>query len=113
MMFLAPGGEIDRGVEITIEAVTAVAGEDPIRQRQYAIASSATRTHATGRKPAIREQYLSAAPLLFIAHQAGELTPSGIADGTGKMPIGQHSGGIEVFQDQPVVGIDQAGGDLV
>jgi hypothetical protein len=38
---------------------------------------------------------------------AGELSPSGVSDGAGQVPVGQKIGHGEVFQAQPIVGLDE------
>jgi hypothetical protein len=44
---------------------------------------------------------------------AGELGPCGVADGTGEVPIAKEIGDGEVFQAEPVVGLDELIGDLM
>jgi hypothetical protein len=44
---------------------------------------------------------------------AGELGPASIGDGSGKAVIAQHCGHIQVFDDEPVVSLDQRVGHLV
>jgi hypothetical protein len=43
----------------------------------------------------------------------GALGPGDIADGTGQTPASDEVGDGEVFQTEPVVGLDQLAGDLV
>jgi hypothetical protein len=43
----------------------------------------------------------------------GALGPGDIADGTGQTPVGNEVGDGEVFQTEPVVGLDQLAGHLV
>ena len=55
----------------------------------------------------------AAAPGLFVAQLAGELGPARIGDGAGEVMVGQHSGHVQVFEVEPVVGLDQRVGNLV
>ncbi len=55
----------------------------------------------------------AAAPSLFVAQDAGELGPAGIRDGAGQAVVGQHPGHVQVFDDEPVVGLDQRARHLV
>ena len=63
--------------------------------------------------PPVSDQERAAAPGLFVAQQPGELGPARIRDGSGQAMVGQHPGHIQVFDDEPVVSLDQRVGDLV
>jgi hypothetical protein len=43
----------------------------------------------------------------------GALGPGGVANGAGQAPVGHEVGDGEVFQREPVVGLDELAGDLV
>jgi hypothetical protein len=44
---------------------------------------------------------------------AGELSPGCVADGTGQVPVAEEIGDGEVFQAEPIVGLDKLSGNLV
>ncbi|KLO27800.1 hypothetical protein ABW16_14505 [Mycolicibacter heraklionensis] len=44
---------------------------------------------------------------------AGELSPARVSDSAGESAIGQHPRGVQIFDDEPVVGLDQLVGDPV
>jgi len=50
---------------------------------------------------------------LFVAHHPGELCPASIGDRAGQSAISQHACHIQVFDDDPVVGLDQLTGHQV
>jgi hypothetical protein len=56
---------------------------------------------------------LSASPALFVVQLASELGPAGIGDRSGQSVVSQHARGVQVFDDEPVVSLDQRVGDLV
>jgi hypothetical protein len=63
--------------------------------------------------PALHTGGLPATPALFVGQDACELAPGGVADRPGEPVVGQHPCHIEVFDREPVVGLDQLVGDLV
>ncbi len=56
---------------------------------------------------------MAAPPGLLVAQQPGELCPPGIGDRPGNAMVGQHPSNVQIFDDEPVVGLDQRVGDLV
>jgi len=59
----------------------------------------------------LTQHYLHAEPCRLVAELAGELSPSGVSDGAGQVPVGQKIGHGEVFQAQPIVGLDELAGN--
>ena len=67
MMFLAPVGEVDSGVEVAINGTPATTGEHPISQRQAGIDGPTLRAELARRIPPVGDGDVAAAPGLFVA----------------------------------------------
>jgi hypothetical protein len=112
-MCFRPLGEVDRSVEVTVDRMPACAGEDAIGQLQVGIAATADRAELARRVPAVGSFNFAAAPGVFVAQLAGEFGPGRVTDGLSEPMVSQHPGHVEVFEDEPVVGLDQRVGDLM
>ncbi len=112
-MGLAPARQIHRRVEIAIGGISATTSEHAVSQRQVVVDGPACRAQLARWVPAVSSQYLAAAPRLFVAQQPGELGPPGIRDRRSEAVVAQHPGHVEVFDDEPVVSLDQHVGHLV
>jgi hypothetical protein len=111
---LAPGGEVGGGVAVAIDDQAATgAAKDPLGQPHLLLDRSAPRARLGGRKPAITDNQLGSEPRRLVGELPGQLGPSGIADSAGQAPVGHEIGDGEVFQTEPVVGLDELAGDLV
>ena len=109
---LGPGGEIGCGVAVTVDNQAAAGTtEGPLGQSHLPSDISAHRADLAGRKPAVADDQLCAEPRRLVGELAGELGPGDIADGTGQTSVGDEIGDGEVFQTEPVVGLDQLAGD--
>src|SRR5258708_35298260 len=89
-MGMAPAGQIDRRVRISIGGMSATTGEHPISQRHVAADRPAQRAEPAGRVPAIRYDELAASPGLLVAQKPGELGPARIRNGAGQAVGGPH-----------------------
>jgi hypothetical protein len=113
-MTLGPSGEICCGMAIPITGQpAAVAAEHPLSQPDSRLDSPATRTGLGGWKPPVTDDQFTPEPGCLVAELAGELGPSGVANSAGEMPVGHEVGDGEVFQAEPVVGLDELAGDAM
>jgi hypothetical protein len=114
MVLLGPGGEVRGGVAVPVHHQAAlVAAEDSLGQPDSLLEIPAARTSLGRWEPAVGDQHLPAPPHLLVAELAGELRPAGIGDGVCQVLVADEVGDGEVFQAQPVVGLDEPTGDLV
>jgi len=107
MIGLAPTGQVDRGVGVAVSGMSTAAGEYPIGQRQIAVDVTAGRAQLARRIPTLSREELAAAPGLFVAQQPGELGPTRIGNSAGQTMVARHPRYVQVFDDEPVVGLDQ------
>jgi len=110
---LTPGCKIDGGIEVAVKAMSVRTGEESIRQCQFVVACLAYRTYPARWIPAIRHCNHAVTPSLLVVDQPGELPPSGIRNSSGESVVRHHAGDVQIFEDEPVVGLDQLAGDLV
>jgi hypothetical protein len=114
MMLLGPGGEVRGGVAVPVHHQPAtVAAKGPLGQPHSLLEGPAARTTLGRWEPAVGDQHLPAPPHLLVVELAGELRPAGIGDGAGQVLVADEVGDGEVFQAQPVVGLDEPAGDLM
>ena len=111
---LGPGGEVGGGVAVAVDDQAAAGtAKDPLGQPHLSSDIAAHRANLGGCKPAVADDQLGAEPRCLVGELAGELGPGDITDGTGQTPVGDEVGNGEVFQTEPVVGLDELAGDLV
>jgi hypothetical protein len=111
---LGPGGEVGGGVAVPVcDQAAGVAAKDALGQSQVLVDPPAPRAGLGGCKPSVRHHQLGAEPCRLVAELAGELSPSGVSDGAGQVAVGQQIGHGEVFQAQPIVGLDELAGNLM
>ena len=77
LVVVAPSGQVDGRVEVTIEVMVVGAGERPLGQSQIGAAITADRAELAGGIPAVGLQYHTAAPELFVVQLTGKLGPAG------------------------------------
>jgi hypothetical protein len=107
VIVLTPAGQVRRGVAVAVSRVSAHTGEHPIGQCQVATDDPACRAEFARRVPAISYDEFSSAPGLLVAQQLRELDPARVRDRARQSPVAQHPGHIQVFDHEPVVGLDQ------
>jgi hypothetical protein len=112
-MGLAPAGEIHRGVAVAVHAMSAGAGEHAVSQGEVVADVAALAAELAGWIPAVGDDHLAIAPGLFVVQQPGVFCPPGIRDRPGEAMVGQHPRDVQIFDDEPVVGLDQRIGDLM
>ena len=111
----APTGQVDRGVEVAISRYTRTL---QVNTRWPSVRSGPTVPQwehtLTGRIPAVSHYERAAAPGLLVGQDGGRTRSSRHRRSLrARWWLVQHPGHVEVFEDEPVVGLDQHVGDLV
>jgi hypothetical protein len=111
---LGPGGEVGGGVAVPVDdQPTAATVELPLGQPHLLLDQPAARAGLGGWEPAVTGDQLGPEPGRLVAKLAGEFGPGGVTDGAGQVPVGHEVGDGEVFQTEPVVGLDELAGNRV
>src|SRR5260370_28074240 len=85
----------------------------PRRQAQLREQVPARRAGLGRRVPAVDYHQAAPVPLALVLQLAAELAPPAVGDGAGQVPVADHAGHVEVFDDDGVGRADQAGASLV
>jgi hypothetical protein len=109
-----PGSEVGGSIQVPInDQAAAAADKDPLTEAEVLVVPAAARTGLARRKPAVSDQQLPAPPALFVGHLAAQFGPASVSNRTRQVAVEHHASHVQVFHDQPIVGLDQLGGDLV
>ena len=106
-----PSGEIHRGIEISVRHIAAT-GRLPVGEPQIVVDDTALQAQRRW-VPAVSDHDPAVPPLLLVAQLPSELGLARIRDRLSQVVFAQHAGHVEVFDDEPVVGLDQRIGHLV
>src|SRR5260370_20437271 len=85
----------------------------PRRQAQLREQVPARRAGRGRRVPAVDDHQAAPVPLALVLQLAAELAPAAVGDGAGQVPVADHAGHVEVFDDDGVGRADQAGAGAV
>jgi hypothetical protein len=86
--------------------MAATTGEHAIRQCHRRVNDATVRAQPGGGVPAVSFDKLPAAPRLFVFEKSSELRPAGVGNRAGQPVIVQHPCHVQIFDDEPVVGLD-------